>query len=103
MLFGAVFRTSPKDRLPQIKQKRRKKILQNCVKILENKFPVNFNRNITRKMHSLMITLPKYIVENKYFYKAQKVEQAREKLHKEMNYFERIFRNVTDEPLKIFF
>ena len=66
-------------------------------------FPVNFNRNLTRKMHSLAITVP-YFLRNhgKYFYKVGKVEQVGERLHRQFNDLERNFINIIDKPLKSF-
>ena len=65
-------------------------------------YPVKFNANITRKMHCLSVVLPDYIRNNKFLLKAQKKEQAGERLHKQCNDLECHFRNQLNLPRKSF-
>ena len=53
-------------------------------------------------MHCLSIVLPQYIRNNRYLFKAQKVEQAGERLHKQFNDLELNYRNQLDLPKKSF-
>ena len=66
-------------------------------------FPVYFERNLTRKMHSLTITVPHFLrMKSKFVYKISKVEQIGEKLHKDFNDLENSYKNIVDKPMKSF-
>ena len=76
-------------------------LAKNCEEF-GRKFPVFFNRNITRKMHTLSIVVPKFLREDgDLFYKVSKVEQMGEKLHKDFNDLENQYRNIIDKPKKV--
>ena len=52
-------------------------------------FPMLFpNHNITRKMHSLSIVLPRQIRQDGIFYKMLKIYQMGESLHQKLNALE---------------
>ena len=60
-------------------------------------FPVNFNRNMPRKMSLLSIEAPKQVREDGDFFKYLKLEQEIERAHNVLNKLERQFECVKNK------
>ena len=65
-------------------------------------FPVNFYRNLTRKMHILSIIAPEQVRSNGNFYKYLKLEQETERAHHVLNLLEIRFECVKNKAMKYF-
>ena len=70
---------------------------ENCAKVCENFckiFPVKFKRNLTRKMNSLSLILPKHIRDKGLYYEFLCLEQGGEQAHKKLNQAEQRYSSV---------
>ena len=65
-------------------------------------FPVNYRRNLTRKMHLLAFSAPKQIREHRDWYRYLRLEQETECAHHELNLLEEEFRSVKNKAQKFF-
>ena len=65
-------------------------------------FPVNFYKNMTRKMNIVCIEAPKQIREDGDFFKYWKMEQEIERAHNVLNTLERQFECVKNKVEKYF-
>ena len=65
-------------------------------------FPVNFNRNMTRKMSLLSIEAPKPVREDGDFFKYLKLEQEIERAHNVLYTLERQFECVKNKVEKFY-
>ena len=65
-------------------------------------FPVNYRRNLTRKMHLLAFSAPKQIREHGDWYRYLRLEQETERAHHELNLLEEEFRSVKNKAQNFF-
>ena len=64
-------------------------------------FPVNFYRNMTRKMNILTIVAPKQVREDGDFFKYLKLEHEVERVHNVLNTLHKQYENVKNKFEKI--
>ena len=61
-----------------------------------------FAQNMTRKMHTLSFTCPRFIRSSDDYFKIYKVEQKGESMHHIFNQLDIQFANIRDKPHKLF-